>query len=273
MNLDLNAFRIYLQHQGYAETTLKATLVDAQTIVNHLEASKPVARRMKLTIARLHSWGKVPDIVLRANANLADPATKKKPPRDARSIPDEEWSRLITAIEKSPEPAARVAEVMAATGRRVGDMLRIERDTLLTGVPRGEMNILIKGDRYVHVDCRGAPEAWEHLRSAIEMTHCVNVASFVSPGHPESGGASAAYMAVRRFIQKTAAEVGCNGPVWTHRFRRTVGVQVYRLTKDILAVRDMLDHRSIVTTERYLSESRDEQKVELQKKIREQFKK
>lgn len=191
--------------------------------------------------------------------------------REARSLDDDSWSALTTKLAEHPEVAARVLEVMAGTGLRVGDVLRVEVVDLRESDRTGSLRVVLKGGTTSTLLREGASEAWKRLSSACPGTSGI-VADFVAPrGHGGAAAGGAAYKRVQRLLHEVCAEAGITEAVWTHRLRRTVGVQAYRATEDTLAVRDLLQHRSVRTTEGYLSEARPDRVAALQREIAARF--
>lgn len=197
-------------------------------------------------------------------------ARRPRREREARALDDDAWSALCGALEHGVDPPTRVLRVMAATGLRVGDVLRITRAAALEGLRSGRIPLELKGGRRWVVPLEGAPEAWRALLEALVRSRAPDVAHYVAPRlrtDPRVVGASGAYQAVRRTLQRVCADLGVREDVWTHRIRRTVGVLAYRQTTDVLAVRDLLGHASPKTTLVYLDEARVDRAAELQQKL------
>ena len=191
--------------------------------------------------------------------------------RDARAFDDDAWRALCHALEERDDPASRVLRVLAATGLRVGDVLRIDREAARKALREGTILLELKGGRRWRVSLDGAPDEWRALLEPFARSRAPDVAHYVAPGqrvdHAQVG-ACGAYQRVRRTLQKLCAELRINEDVWTHRIRRTVGVRAYQRTTDVLAVRDLLGHASPKTTLVYLDEARQERAVELQRTLR-----
>lgn len=207
-----------------------------------------------------------------ANSRLRGVAARRPTRyRDARAFGDDAWVALCRALEAQGDPASRVLRVLAATGLRVGDVLRIDREAARAALRDGEILLELKGGRRWRASLDGAPEEWRALLEPFVRSRAPDVARYVAPGqHVDyaSMGACGAYQRVRRTLQKLCADLDINEDVWTHRIRRTVGVRAYEHTKDVLAVRDLLAHASPKTTLVYLDEVRQERAVELQKTLR-----
>lgn len=193
--------------------------------------------------------------------------------REARSFEDEPWDKLLVALLGAQDPASLVLLVMSRTGLRIGDVLRLTRVDVQAAQKTGALRVIVKGGKEARVLLSGAPDEWALFSKAFlgSGTGFRDVAHWVSPGCGRTIGASAAYQRVRRKLVLTTAAVGITEKVWTHRIRRTVGVRAYRVTEDVLAVRDLLQHSSPKTTLGYLSEARPDRVADLQQKIREKI--
>jgi integrase len=58
-------------------------------------------------------------------------------------------------------------------------------------------------------------------------------------------------------MARAGVRAGLKEKVAPHGLRRAFGVDAYELTKDVLLVRDLLGHRSVLTTEAYLRRGED----------------
>lgn len=279
-------FEQWMVHAGYRESTIHRSVQDITQLYTWTEDGREVPRRLKKSVQRLLTFFEKrgiepePEIAESIALALAPPppmtplerrrARQKRKRRQQRSYSDADWRALWAAIRNDQTPEARVLEVMAATGLRVGDVLRLTRHRLREGLRQGVITIEQKGgdDRLMYVE--GATAPWTRLYDAFEGRpgEIANVALLVSPegdGSPLS--ADAAYRAVMRRLNKLADALGIEGPHRTHRFRRTVAVQALRLTEDVTAVQQLMGHKSVQTTFGYVSEARPEREAALRKQL------
>jgi integrase len=271
--------RAWMVARDYAQRTILGTLVDLRTAQRLVQAGKTNAR-LRPTLRRVEACAEdLDNDALRALAGKLSPAVppvkaahrfggraKPKLGREARSFTDEDWERLRGALGTTPPELA--LGVMVATGLRVGDVLRLSRATLLEAQGSGEVVLKLKGGVEVRQRLDGAPEAWAALLGPFLRSGAHDVGHWISPQTRSESGANGAYQAMRRALKRVCADAGITEEAWTHRIRRTVGVRAYRVTEDVLAVRDLLGHRRAVTTETYLSEARPDRVAALQQKIR-----
>lgn len=281
-------FREWLASRQYAATTIQDAHRSLILTVERLAVGEPPPRHARAALVRWNAaradgievpegWDALDgalaklDAVRQRSALGGRAAKRGKRTREARSLDDGSWSALIGKLGEHPEVAARVLEVMAGTGLRVGDVLRVEIAALRECEETGTVRVVLKGGTLGTLRCDGAPEAWRGLCAACPGQSGL-VADAVAPGSasgPAAGGA--AYKRVSRLLHEVCGEAGITEAVWTHRIRRTVGVQAYRATEDTLAVRDLLQHRSVRTTESYLSEARPDRVAALQRQIAAKF--
>jgi integrase len=285
--IDFDAFGQWLTEQGYQPTTITSSLRDARHLCGRLEEGGELHPRLRTVAFRISHFLKetagpglggaerLSEALGQLQAESPVGRLKRRRGRRqrvARSLSDPDWRTLCGTIRADESPEARVLDVMASTGLRVGDVLRLSRRRLGEGLRTGRVLMIVKGgdERELHV--AGAPDAWTGLGEAFEGTGAPTVARLVSPegnGDPEAGGA--AYKRLARKLHELTAEAGIAERVNLHRLRRTVGVQALRLTEDVPAVAQLLGHRSTATTMGYLDEARPERVAELQRKVAERF--
>ena len=275
MVIDLEGFRAWLGTQkGRHGAPLPATTIGTYTRSAAMIARDGVRARRNAALLgaarQLLAWPDCPDelrSVLEAlRAEGLATSGRSKP---ARSIPDEAWRAFTRKLEAraSADAATAVLYVLADTGLRIGDVLRLELTELRSGARTGRLDLTVKGGRERILRWDGAESAWnallEHAKRARSATI---VAHLVSPGSDPSAGA-AAYKACARTMAAIGAEVDPEERWHPHRMRRTVLVTALRETHDIVAVQKLGDHGSITTTQRYLDEVDAEETAELQRKL------
>jgi hypothetical protein len=65
-------------------------------------------------------------------------------------------------------------------------------------------------------------------------------------------GKRLSYYAISRTLRQGALAAGCAGPVTPHRLRHTYATSLLRAGVSILAIKELLGHRSLVMTMRYV---------------------
>lgn len=282
--IDFEHFAGWLERRGYRERTVADTVSDMKLLQRLTYEGEEIPTRLRWAAKRLVVYSEEgyidrwPDRMRTMAETLATCGPevespfkpRKKRKHEAQSFGDAEWKRLTQAIELDDTPSARVLQVMADTGLRVGDVLGITKKRLELAQRTGKIQVEVKGgdDRTLFME----GPAWEALYATWSGNGARNVATLVCPdGDGSIRSGDCAYQRVRRALKRLGKKAGVSGRLNTHRFRRTVGVQALRLTEDIPAVQQLLGHRSPKTTMQYLDEARPERVAELQRQLRKRF--
>lgn len=261
-----DGFEKWLLAQDYAEQTVRGTMVqirkleaDQAEAVAPEELAQPTRRTHLLRMIAGHDAGHVPEELGEyARAVLAVLENKpkgirggrksRKRKREARSVSDDQWPTFLAKLEELASTEGRdqnpaiVLALEAATGLRIGDILRIPRASLFAAARSGTVHLETKGGRQRSLLLVGAEAQWTRL---IEMMRASkpatgeNVAAVVSDGETDYSSSGAAYKRCARLLSRLETELGLDH-LHTHRLRRTIAVQALRTTGDIPAVQEML---------------------------------
>lgn len=197
-------------------------------------------------------------------------AREPKRLREARAMTSTEYEAMLDALAKEESAAGRAVYVMARTGLRVSDVLRISIPALRRALAEGEgaqLPVMVKGDKPALVLLEPAFDAWLRLGQVAWMG-AKTIADVVT-GQPfsDTEANGAAYERCRRIIKKLAPLA--EGRVHLHRLRRTVGVELLRRGASIEDVQQALIHDSVKTTEKsYTDEYRAGQAARALGKLR-----
>jgi integrase len=199
---------------------------------------------------------------------------REKPKRrklEAVSFDQGDYDKLCDAFEVGTEPADRVLRVIAATGLRVGDVLRIPTEVLAAGLAqdgKGLLSLEKKGGNTITMPIEGARDAWQDLYENLADDEAESVASWLTDNpSPEAG--DPAYKCVYRHFQKVAATLGIKGRVHPHRLRRTMATRALTATdRDLVTVAQLMGHSTIATTQRYVDELDAVRVADVQRKVR-----
>jgi site-specific recombinase XerC len=158
---------------------------------------------------------------------------------------------------------------MVTTGLRVGDTLRVERGAL-AGILESSNPIIhmeVKGGIYRPVPI-GVREPWEALARGVLAGKAANVAQYVCAGSvgPDVRG-SCAYHRVNRRLKTLQRQLGLSGRANTHRIRRTIAVHTLEETDNIVATQQMMGHRTMQSTLKYVDERNHRGTARLQRKL------
>lgn len=274
-DLDIEAFKAWLRTgrgrggRPVPETTVGAYARAAASIAREGDGARRYATLLGAA-RKLLEWPGTPPtfrpVLERLRAEGPASHGRAKP---ARSVPDATWRRFCRAVEKgsADDPAVAVLRVLADTGLRIGDVLRIPVAELRAGARTGRLDLTVKGgrERILHWD--GAPGAWEALLEHAKTARGATIVAHVVRGGSDPTASGAAYKACSRAMKELGASVDPEERWHLHRMRRTVLVQALEETHDIVAVQELGGHESIVTTQRYLDEVRAKETAELQRKL------
>jgi integrase len=153
------------------------------------------------------------------------------------------------------------------TGARIGDALRIRRSDLRASYRTGIVEIEQKGGHVRRIPLEGARDVWDTLDERWKSG--ATVARWLCPeSDAEAEGGGCAYKRVFRYLQAIGEELGLKGRIHLHRLRRTVATRALRRTRDIHLVSQLLGHANISSTQRYLTELREDEVGALQRELR-----
>lgn len=273
-------FHVWLSEQPYRSTTARQTYARVRFAAEQWRTTGAIpksaveaCRRYALYLAE-HPPAKA-SAFERWVLEHVEPTRAMKPrsgPRklQAQRIPEHEWSRLVGHLEQDRKSReATVLMVMVATGHRIGDVLRITRRELDAAKRSGTLKLEVKGGHELQVPLGGAPEVWDRLSRTFRGGPDDTVALWVSEGSsadPEAGGA--AYKRCSRYLGRVGKQLRLSGRVHLHRLRRTVAVKALGISRDVHAVQQLLGHRSLASTLRYVDELRKEDVEKLQRQLR-----
>lgn len=268
----------WLRAQGYREASVIKAVADLRGYVAQPDlATNPSSEQRQRDYRRAWDFGlaflatseKATDEILASKLGVPIPPRVYAKPRTgprklgrkrqqpAISHADAEWKALRAAIKADKSHAARVLEVCADTGLRIGDVLRVEARELRSGMARedGVFSIIVKGGKPVLTSVETAPEAWQRL--LVAMGSATHAASSVSPGcDPQAPSSrSPAYKACDRRLKQLAEACGTTGRAHLHRFRRTVVVRMIKRGVPIETIARVVHHESSRTTAGYGDEA------------------
>ncbi|MDE0017716.1 MAG: site-specific integrase [Candidatus Poribacteria bacterium] len=142
----------------------------------------------------------------------------------------------------------RISELLALKVEDVWQNGKSVKDLLF------DLNI-VKGSEVsravpVNIDGRQAIEnliAWH-----IELYGDVDPTRPLFPSRNGQGSKSMTRIAAHNALKEVFEAAGLNGKLGTHSLRKSYAQRLYEQTNDIYAVQEMLGHKSVVTTQRYL---------------------
>lgn len=285
MNLD--RFAVWLAGAGLADTTRAQRLVDARQIVKVAEAGEMPPARLHFAAVTLTAWAEEEDVdfggispqiawLVSDDAKQQAMHGSKHRKKPARAFDPAGWKRLAVTIVKTETNEARVLEVVMVTGLRIADVLRIRRTQVQRAVEDGVFTTIVKGggerEIYVRGPVRTAFErmldAWNGTKGGASRK---DVSSWILPESRDARPYFGAYQRVSRELKRVSKELSLEGSVHLHRMRRTLAMQAYAITKDPIAVQQLLGHADLKTTLKYIDEERPEDVASMRDKVHETF--
>jgi len=214
---------------------------------------------LKLFFAYLESRGHVP---VNVALKVVPPETEVK---DSRVLTAEEYRGLRDQVRLKPRDAA-IVEVMLQTGVRLGELARLRIDDVY--VPKkisaaadnaGSLTVVQgKGrkDRTIALNHRAceAIAAWLLSRPADAPTRWLFLNKYKRP----MGARSIQKMLAKHF---EAADIKLGHP---HALRHTFGTHAVKTGVSLRVVQEMLGHKNLATTSRYVSLAREQMDKEMQ---------
>lgn len=274
-------FDEWMQRENYAPATRRATrcrIASMQltplprvaerlrTSPHDLDAARRYWRYLETGARPLDDFDRVVGELLLAPR----PRRKLHHPRvhEAQSFEARDWSELVDALRADRAPEAAVVLVIVATGLRIGDILRLRKESLGKALAGNSTDVVTiqKGGRTRRLPVEGARAEWQHLYD--RWSDGATVAEWICPTSkygPETPGG--AYQRVRRHLQATAKSLKLSGRAHLHRLRRTVAVRALEATKDVHLVQQLLGHADIKATQVYTDELRSREVAALQQRL------
>lgn len=272
-------FDAWLREHNYQTSTIKQTLSDLRR-VHSLGAVRDAnvvnALRRYSAFAAANN---IEDELTEAARTLGVAPVKRLPDTkdktrklEARSFEEDDWTQLRASVIESTDPRDQVLACMIVTGLRVGDVLRIQRVELARMLEQAEpvVQAEVKGGQYRPVPIDASIRApWDALARGVLATKARNVAQYVAPtfaGGDDVRGSSA-YRRVDRRLKAWQRKLGLEGRANLQRIRRTIAVKSLDETDNVLRVQQMLGHRSVKSTGRYIDEHNLRAVRRLQRKL------
>ena len=146
-----------------------------------------------------------------------------------------------------------------STGGRISELLSLRiGDVWQNGKPVSDLlfdRSIVKGgevSRAVPVNTDGIRAISELIAWHREAYRTVRASRPLFPSRTRNGRKSLSRRAAHDLLQTAFESAGLNGKLATHSLRKSFAQRLYDETKDIFAVQEMLGHKNVSTTQRYL---------------------
>ncbi len=144
-------------------------------------------------------------------------------------------------------------------GGRISELLALKvGDVWQNGKPVKDLLFdrnIVKGSevsRAVPVNTDGRQAIENLIAWHIELYGDVDPTRPPFPSRKGQGTKSMTRIAAHNALKEAFEAAGLNGKLGTHSLRKSYAQRLYEQTNDIYAVQEMLGHKSVVTTQRYL---------------------
>lgn len=162
-----------------------------------------------------------------------------------------EVQRVIDATENLRDKA--IISCLFSTGCRISELLNLNIEDVQTQ----EVTVLGKGSKYrrVYID----DKAWEYLQTYLETRKDRIPALFVSGQYRRI-----TVSRVQQILHVLEADVGLEKNLTPHVMRHSYATDLVRNGADIMAVKDLMGHQTVKTTEIYTHLSQNHLKEQYQ---------
>ena len=146
-----------------------------------------------------------------------------------------------------------------SVGGRISELLALKvGDVWQNGKPVKDLlfdrNIVKGGEvsRAVPVNADGREAIEALIAWHTELFGSIDAVRPLFPSRKGQGSKAMTRISAHRALKPAFEAAGLNGKLGTHSLRKSYAQRLYEQTNDIYAVQEMLGHKSVVTTQRYL---------------------
>lgn len=172
-----------------------------------------------------------------------------------KALSPEDDQLLVERLRRENTLPSNILLLLRATGIRIGECLRLTADCVkhlgqedwALHVPVGKLHT----ERWVPVDedVRNIIQRIRTLSDQTRRTPFDDPSAFLIP---QPKGHRSAYHHVSIQLKRLACDAGCSAPVSVHQLRHTYATDMLRAGVSLLALRELLGHKCITMTMRYL---------------------
>lgn len=144
-------------------------------------------------------------------------------------------------------------------GGRISELLALKvNDVWQNDKPVSDLlfdRSIVKGgeiSRAVPVNIDGRQAIEELIGWHLDLYKNIQAARPLFPSRKGQGRKAMTRIAAHDALKSAFEEAGLNGKLGTHSLRKSYAQRLYEQTSDIYAVQEMLGHKNVVTTQRYL---------------------
>lgn len=263
--------------RNYSEHTLDAYLGDLQKFLDHLEIQRPGATPERIDTEAIRSFvGELRETgvsiatqartvssikaffryLMHEEAIEQDPSSLIEMPRSERKFPDvltpDEVDRVLKGIDLSEPLGHRnkaIIELLYGCGLRVSELTALRISEL--HFDEGYVRIRGKGDkeRLVPIGEATAEAVQQYLRHERQGQRALHRQEDVL--FLNQNGKALSRVMIFNIVRSSARDAGIEKKVSPHTYRHSFATHLVEGGADLMAVREMLGHASVTTTEIY----------------------
>ncbi len=253
---DMRGVARWCVESGQGCSLLNLRTADVRAYCQHLRAERGLA---PTTVNRhLQAIRKFCDFAQQADLMGSNPAAEVRPiqapPTLRKALNDEEIARLLEALQTGrPSLVKRdyaIIQVLLQTGIKVGELTELQLADIELTDSRGALTVKGNGgnsDRCIPLNAPACQALQDYLQvrsSSPDVKHL-----FLS-----QEGNSISARTVQRLVNVYTRAADLTG-VSAHTLRYTFATSMLEETGDVATVANLLGHRSVETTIRYISET------------------
>lgn len=265
---DVEAFKEWLEETGRSALTVQV-YVAMLTLGEKGLRNPDLAPKTRHTIrAALRAWAEYSEdeALSRRLDKFPLPTARRQYPKPPFTTND--WKRLREAIRGlEPTPTALACGIMVDRGLRVGDVLRMKRSDIETGLATGTLAFTAKQGKRLHYRVK---RITVYLEGLLAFKGWKQVGDLMVPRAGDK--ARAGRQRVSRLLKSLAKNLGID-PKYTHphRLRRTYAVEFLKaLGPDPRALPKLMAHmqwESIQTAMEYVGYVSDEELAKIEDQL------
>ena len=255
---DITDFRDFLQQESFG-TLLSATSTQARNYVTRLfnedYKRKTIAR--KLSSLKTFYRYLVSEEIIKDN-----PFEMIESPKVEKSLPKflyvEEIEQIFNSVDTTTALGKRniaILEILYGSGLRVSELCNLRIDGI-----KEALLIKWKGRKYrnVYLFEKHLNMLWDYISLCISKG-IKSEYVFISLSK-NSVWKKLSRNSVERVVKEAWKDAGLNSPVFPHKLRHTFATQLLKKNVDLMSIKELMGHSSILTTQTYLSLESEELK-------------
>ncbi|MBI4847897.1 MAG: tyrosine-type recombinase/integrase [Nitrospirae bacterium] len=181
--------------------------------------------------------------------------------KGSRPLQEEEIQKVSQAFNGKYEVRDRCLFIIGIkTGMRISELLSLNvSDVWEKGRPVDILNLRkqqVKGKK----EARAIPlnqAAKDAIQELVEWLSYHYGITKDTPLFPSQKGDRITRIQAHRILKRAYSAAGLTGKVTTHSLRKSFGTKVYTVTKDIMVAKELLGHKSVATTQKYIGVGMD----------------